>query len=265
MRRYQMRTDQEYRFQLVSALVERGLSSDSSLALALATPSHGTAVSTPRIAVIPPEDALRLVRPDEVRLLDTTVTPPADDEASWRNELQLVTVSIDRLNAPQPREGASVERPSPFVRAETFRTREIVLAAAATDDPRNARVLHACAERMQIVSKLDRLIRSSPADGTLRKAAESAMYDEETLLTFITKLFGPGPAARWDPADPADMAVDLPEIISADPLAVLQDGDGRFTADEQKLALYAFLVQRPLAPGEEAWVRSIAESWLAEE
>ena len=91
------------------------------------------------------------------------------------------------------------------------------------------------------------------------------MYDDQTLNTFITRLFGTGPAAQWDPADPADMAIDLPERISTDPLAVLQDGEGRFTVEEQKLALYSFLVQRPLTPGEEPWVRSIAESWLVEQ
>lgn len=264
MRRYQVRTDQEYRLQLMSVLIERGLAPASPLSLALGNPSQPAGLRIPSVTSIPQEDGLRLIRPDEVRILDTTVLAPPEDDGRWQNDLKLATISIDRLAATPDTESAESVRPNPFIRSETFRIREIVLAASDNDDPAIGRVLRACAERMQVVSKLDRLIRSSPADGALRRASEAAMYDDSTLTAFITALFGPGPAARWDPPDPADMAIELPDRISADPLAVLQDGEQRYTEEEQKLALYAFLVRNPLSPGEEPWVRSIAESWLVE-
>lgn len=260
MRQYQVRTDMEYRNHLLAALLDRGLSSDSDLARSLGnSPSkfHGAALGRRRM--IPAEGPDRLLRPEDSVLLDPVI-PTAPGEGDWYRDLQLAAVALE---PPEARRTAET-RQHVFIRAETSRIQEIALEASWSGDP-PSRIFRACAERMQLLSKLSRMMQSGQPDSLLAQEGQKAVYDDESMNRFVTRLFGRTAASHWSPSDPTDMSFDLPPAIGTNPAAVLQDADERYSPEERKLALYGFLVKNPLSPGEETWLRALAESWLDEE
>lgn len=259
MRNYQVRTEQEFRHHMLGELLRRGLEPGSELARSFANaPSRFPSSALGRERTLPVEGSERLLRPEDAVLLEarTTAVP---SEGEWYKDVQLATVALE---TPAPAKmGASSDHV--FVRSEVSRIQEIVLEASWSGDP-PARIFRACAERMQLLSKLGRMIDSGAPDSLLAREGQKAVYDDASLERFITNLFGREAAARWVPRNPEEMSFELPPAIAADPAAVLQDPDERYSVDEQKLALYAYLVKNPLNPGEEVWLRSLAESWLEE-
>jgi hypothetical protein len=257
----QLRLEQQTRSELLLELFEKKLPTDSELATALSNaPSRLHPATMARTGVIPTASGSHLLGP--VQLKDTSVSGAAKD-GNWQSELKLVEVRIART--------AEGEAPAPvaadqnaFITSETARIREIVLTTAQGDSENKGSILQAAAERMQLLSKLGRLIESAGPQSTLATAATAATEHAGSRRSFIAMLFGPQAADHWDPADPAMMALTVPAEISADPVAVLRDTSNRFGPDQKKQALYAFLLQNPLVESDEPWLSSIAESHLEE-
>ena len=254
-----IRTDQELRNQLMLELFDKGLETNAELALAFGNfPSkfHGSAIW--RQWSIPSEGKGKLLRPEQTALRETSITSTASDR-SWQNDIKLVDITLDRMTA-SPAGGGSSSPQNVFIISETSKIKSVALEAARVNDARTATILNACSERMQLLSNLGRLMQDDPKGSQLVRAAERAAVDPGARNSFVSSLFGAPAAAHWEPTDPSGMAFELPPQIASDPVAVLRDGTGRFSIEDQKLALYAFLLKSPLIESDEPWIRSIAES-----
>lgn len=257
-----VRMDQQFRNEMLSELFERELATDSDLALAFSNfPSkfHGTALWKP--LTIPPEGETRLLRPEATALLNTSVSP-AVNEGDWQKELRLVEISIDRDAAGPGVAGGGFRKQNQFVSVESAKIQAIILDASRNEGNDRASVLRACSERMKLLSKLDRLMQLDVRDSKLVRAADNAAADASRTHAFVSQLFGFQVADHWDPGNPAGMSFVVPPEIASDPVAVLRDATGRFGVEQQKLALYTYLLTSPLIESDEPWLRAVAESWF---
>lgn len=159
---------------------------------------------------------------------------------------------------------APVEEDFAFINYETARVQQILAAATAvTEDEVRSKVNQTCAQRLQLLSNLRSIAEGAGRKSRIATALRSAS-DESSRSVVVRKLFGSSVAPHWAPSDAKDVVVELPDEIAADPVGVLRDTSGRFSATDRQGALYLLLSRNSsLTTSESAWISDFIESLLA--
>ena len=255
-----MRADQEIRQALLSLLLEHDVKSDSEMALSLQAPVSKLDSAALRPLLMVPDSGGTNLLPLETHLKESAVEEAVDDR-SWQKDLRLVAVNLD-----PPKTGASsdvTEAPNAFVVTERARIQHIVSEVLEKNSSTRAASLRACAQRMQFLSKLGRLLQFAGAESKLSQAAAEAAGTSESRLGFITSLFGTDVAGHWAPEDPVQMIYETPGELGNDPALVVLDTTNRFTPEQQRAAIFVFLMHNSLDESDEPWIKAALESHLS--
>ncbi|MEO8217629.1 MAG: hypothetical protein ABI718_11155 [Acidobacteriota bacterium] len=256
-----IRADEENRQALLAVLLDHDVKSDSDMALSLQIPPSKFDSSLLRtVLMIPDFGGTNLLNPEMAQLKETVVDEAADDK-SWQKDLRLVSVTLDPPKTGGAN-GAKTAAMNPFVLSERARIQRVVSEILEKNSATRGASLRACAQRMQFLSKLDRLLQFAGAESRLSRAAADASATAEARLGFVTSLFGTEVASHWAPDDPLQMTFDAPSEIGSDPAIVVLDSTNRFTPDQRRTALFVFLMHNALDESDEPWIKAALEAHL---
>jgi len=159
-----------------------------------------------------------------------------------------------------PADDEAVDR---FIEYETARVQAVLKANdSITDDSLKGQIFAASMQRLQLLSNLRAVIEGAGAKSKLGLAARRAT-NEESRLAFVSRVFGPSMIPHWAPRDAAQILVTIPPGVTDDPVAVLRDSSGRYSADDKHLALFAHLARSAsLTPNEELWLAGVIEPFF---
>lgn len=255
-------------FQLLEEAFDKGLPTDSPLALGLSSPPTNWVASLwPAVAEVPDDSPDRFLSTEAPAPRRTEISAVQNSqldttryelvEISFGSEIPLETVTIGD-------ESSTIDPAADFVNSEIAAVQAHIPAVLNMEEgPRKERLLELVQQRVQLLSNLSRLVQTAGSSSSLASGIARAQ-DETVRRELISRMFGPLVAEHWSPAEPDAMLIDLPDSIDTDPVAVLRDSGNRFPLDQKQLALYAFLMRSgSLTENQEIWLSGIIESYLA--
>lgn len=159
---------------------------------------------------------------------------------------------------------ATDEEDLAFVNYETARVQQILAAAmAVTEDGIRSGVNQTCMQRLQLLSNLKAIAEGAGRKSRLASSLRAAR-DESARIALVTRLFGSSIAPHWAPKDAKDVVVQFSDEIAADPVGVLRDTSGKYSAADRQSALYLVLSRNPsLTSSQDVWISDLIESLLA--
>ncbi|MGA7613843.1 MAG: hypothetical protein WBX15_01565 [Thermoanaerobaculia bacterium] len=278
----QVRLRQQFLADLREDLLDAGLASDSSVVRALAGEAStiGTEIwpmTAPLPDTLPPAGAQPL---SESALKETAIGSETTSTIPGGSDLTLLEIPIPTEEevqailtarataaaAPEESVAASSapdEDADPFVEFETSRVQRILQAAnAMTEATSKAKILEAAMQRLQLLSNLRTLTDVAGARSRLARMSGAAR-DETSRLQLVSALFGADVASHWAVGDANDIVIEWPSNVADDPIAVLRDSTGRYTAEQRKAAMYLVLARNPsLTASQQSWLANLIDESL---
>ena len=159
---------------------------------------------------------------------------------------------------PQPAD----ETAEVFVTFETERIQSVLKASGAFgDESIRSRIFEACMQRIQLLSNLRSLIAGSGARSRLASAVRNAKTESDRLA-LVAALFGSDMPAHWAPQDAKDVVLDAKPDIDNDAEKILHDGNGRWSLQQKKRALYVLLARTQPTEEQQLWLGSVIDAFL---
>lgn len=188
---------------------------------------------------------------------ETTVpieSAPAATQAAEPEKVVEATTEDPELSAQEAADS--------FIAYETQRITNVITASQAIgDETVKAKIFEATTQRLQLLSNLRLLIEGAGTRSRLAAAARDAQ-SEDQRVAFVQKLFGSAIGPHWAPKDAADVVVDIPDALAADPDRVLRDTSGRVTDDEKRRALFVLLARAQPTEEQRLWLTTIIDRFL---
>ena len=266
----QMHLQRDIALQLLEEAYDKGMPTDSPVALGLSTgPTSWVASAWPTVADVPPDSPDRFLsteppqpRKTEISAVQTSQLDTSRYtlvEIAFDSEVPLETVTIDD-------DSSEADPAAGFVNEEIAAVQSHLSAVLGMEEgSRKERLLELIQQRVQLLSNLSRLVQTAGPSSALGSGIAAA-HDQEMRRGIVGSIFGPTVEQHWSPEDPQEMLIELPDSIVTDPVAVLRDPGNRFSRQERQLALYVFLMRTGgLTENQEIWLSGIIESWLKEE
>jgi hypothetical protein len=150
-----------------------------------------------------------------------------------------------------------------FVSFESSRVQEILQASADIDDAAvKKQIFESAMQRLQVLSNIKVIVLAAGTSSPLADAFRNLDSDIQRS-TLVGRLFGREVESHWIPVDAADVIVEIPSELTADPVAVLRESTGRYDGEQRRQALYYVLGRTAnLTPSQELWIADLMSSFL---
>lgn len=263
----QMHLQRDIALQLLEEAYDKGLATDSPIALGLSSePTKWVSSLWPSIADVPPDSADRFLsvtapapRQTEVSAVQTSQLDASRYELveiGFDSELPFETITVGD-------DASGADPAAEFVNQEIAEVQAHLPAVLEMDEgTQKEQLLELIQQRVQLLSNLSRLVQTSGPSSALTSRITNAS-DQSTRRELVGMMFGPLVASHWSPAEPEQMLIDLPDAIVTDPVAVLRDAGNRFSIEERQLALYVFLMRTGgLTENQEIWLSGVIDTYL---
>lgn len=301
-RTLQLRTAEEIRLRVRERLLDEKIATDSELMRSLySDPPSTPLLGAPKVVPPPVVPPIRVVTAaadlEPTRTLDTSKPtaaamdlplvdigkgpPPSVAEESSSPQPSAATPAEPAVEETRVEEQAAVEEAPPevepaeeegapsteetaerFISYETQRIQNVLRASAAiADENVKTKIFEACMERIQLLSNLRLLIEGSGTRSRLATAAREAQTEAERLA-LVSRLFGDSVKPHWAPSDASDVVFEIESSVASEPERALRDGNGRFTNDQKKRALYVVLARMQPTEDQRLWLSTIVEELL---
>lgn len=275
-------------------LLDRGLDSSSPLVRGLFIPPMSASIFDGRRVVALPDKA-PIVSSPTIGLKDTKIGSDSGSAASLAVNLPLAEISgvpapvvaqeppspapavrTEPPPAPQPEpaspESIAAELPETvvdeadfaFVNYEMARVQQFLAAAnAVADGDLKSGIFATCMQRLQLLSNLKSIAEGAGRKSRLASSLRAA-EDEPSRIALVTRLFGSTIAPHWAPSDAREVVLEFREEIATDPVGVLRDASGKYSAADRQEALYVLLARNSsLTSSQDVWLSELIESLLA--